>query len=387
MTAAGLASSASAQSAGRFVSGPLVWTPTFQIREAGVDSNIFNTPTDAKEDVSGGASTTVNSILTLGLVKATTSGGVEYTYFERYQNQRGLNRRVASHLEFPTRFSPDATFSWAKVKERASNEVDTRAPRTDLAFTLGILTRLTPGASVTLGAGKQKSEYERQVVFRDVELATQLNRASEQANAAARITITPLTTLAIDASAGRDQMPLRPQAETENFRVNAGVNFAPDAVVSGHAGVGYHVMQPRHADASNAVAGSFSGVTSDMNLSYTLLGITRFTGNLLRDASYSVSETQPSYVSTRASLDVLQAIAGPVDLTLRGGREKLAYPATVLAAARNDYADVLGGGVRIRLAPQKTVELLYDTSERRSSGGPQFGYKRRRLYTTITYEF
>ena len=387
MAAAGIASSASAQSAGRFVSGPLVWTPTFQIREAGVDSNIFNTPTAAKEDVSGGASTTVNSILTLGLLRATTAGGAEYTYFERYENQRGLNRRVSSHLEFPTRFSPDATISWAKVKERASNEVDTRAPRTDLAFTLGILTRLTSRVSVTLSAGKQKSEYERQVVFRDVELATQLNRTSEQANAAARVNITPLTTLAIDASAGRDQMPLRPEAETENVRMTAGVNFAPDAVIRGHAGVGYHVMQPRHAGASNAIAGSFSGVTSDVNLSYTLLGITRFTGNILRDASYSVSATQPSYVSTRASLDIVQAIGGPFDLTLRAGREKLAYPATVLAAARNDYADVLGGGLQIRVAPQGTLELLYDTSERRSAGGPQFGYQRRRIYTTITYGF
>jgi hypothetical protein len=169
--------------------------------------------------------------------------------------------------------------------------------------------------------------------------------------------------------------------------VNAGVDFAPDAVIRGHAGVGYHLMQPRHAGASNAVAGSFSGVTSDVNLSYTLLGVTRFTGNVLRDASYSISAIQPSYVSTRASLDIVQAITGPVDLTLRGGREKLAYPATILATARNDYADVLGGGLQIRLAPQKTVELLYDTSERRSSGGPQFGYKRRRIYTTITYEF
>src|SRR5258705_6640611 len=90
--AAGIASSASAQSTGRFVSGPLVWTPTFQIREAGVDSNVFNTPTAAKEDVSGGASATVNSILSLGLLRATTAGGAEYTYFERYENQRGLNR-------------------------------------------------------------------------------------------------------------------------------------------------------------------------------------------------------------------------------------------------------------------------------------------------------
>ena len=372
MAAAGIASSASAQSAGRFVSGPLVWTPTFQIREAGVDSNVFNTPTAAKEDVSGGASTTVNSILTLGLLRATTAGGAEYTYFERYENQRGLNRRVSSHLEFPTRFSPDATISWAKVKERASNEVDTRAPRTDLAFTLGILTRLTSRVSVTLSAGKQKSEYERQIVFRDVELATQLNRTSEQANAAARVNITPLTTLTIDASAGRDQMPLRPEAETENVRMTAGVNFAPDAVIRGHAGVGYHVMQPRHAGASNAIAGSFSGVTSDVNLSYTLLGITRFTGSILRDASYSVSATQPhTCPPARVSTSCRRSRALRSDATRRPGEACVSGDRPCGGAQR------LCGRARRRaadpVAPQGTLELLYDTSERRSAGGPQFG--------------
>jgi len=257
----------------------------------------------------------------------------------------------------------------------------------DLGFSLGILTRLTSRTSLTLSAGKQKSNYDRGIVFRDVELATQLDRESDQAIAAARVSLTPLTTLSIDGSAGRDHMPLRPQAETENFRMNAGVDFAPDAVIRGRAGVGYHVMQPRHTDASNATAGSFSGLTSDVNLSYTLLGVTRFTGNLVRDASFSASPVQPSYVSTRTSLDIVQAIAGPIDLTLRGGREKLAYPATVLAAARNDYANVLGGGLQIRIGSQGTIGLLYDKSDRRSSGGSQFGYKRRRIYTTITYGF
>src|SRR5262249_55904335 len=30
---------------GRFITGPLAWTPTFELRDAGIDSNVFNTPT------------------------------------------------------------------------------------------------------------------------------------------------------------------------------------------------------------------------------------------------------------------------------------------------------------------------------------------------------
>jgi hypothetical protein len=96
---------------GRFVTGPIAWTPTFELRDAGVDSNVFNTPTDAKEDMTATARSQVDSVLKLGLLRATTVGGLEYNYFEQYTSQRGLNRRVSTHVEIPvTRFSPNMTF-------------------------------------------------------------------------------------------------------------------------------------------------------------------------------------------------------------------------------------------------------------------------------------
>ena len=124
------ASSARAQEPakdGRFVTGPLAWTPTLELRDAGVDSNVFNTPTDAKEDVTASARSQVDSVLKLGLLRATTVGSLEYNYFERYTTQRGLNRRVATDLEIPVaRFSPHVSASWARMKDRSGNEIDIR---------------------------------------------------------------------------------------------------------------------------------------------------------------------------------------------------------------------------------------------------------------------
>src|SRR4029079_16386385 len=116
---------------GRFITGPLAWTPTFELRDAGIDSNVFNTPTEAKEDVTATARSQVDSVLKLGLMRATTVGSLAYNYFEQYTSQRALNRRVATRLEVPTmRFSPDLSASWARVKERSGNEIDIRTPRT-----------------------------------------------------------------------------------------------------------------------------------------------------------------------------------------------------------------------------------------------------------------
>jgi len=230
---------------GRFITGPLAWTPTFELRDAGIDSNVFNTPTDAKEDVTATARSQVDSVLKLGLLRATTVGSLAYNYFEQYTSQRGLNRSVATHVEVPAmRFSPNVSASWARVKERSGNEIDIRTPRTDLAYAGGLQARLTSKLSIIATAGRQKSTYDEAYTFHDTEIARQLNRESTMATVTARVALTPLTSLSIDATAAHDSFPFRPAAATDNGRVDARFEFAPDAVIRGAASVGYHSMQP-----------------------------------------------------------------------------------------------------------------------------------------------
>ena len=377
-----------AQGEQRFVSGPLTWTPVFQLREAGIDSNVFNASTDAKEDKVGTASSQVNSTLTLGVLQAVTQGTLEYQYFERYKQERGFNRRVNSHVEFPVaRFSPDVTVSWARTKERSGNEIDVRAPRTDWGYALGIQTRITPRIALTATGGKTKSTYERGFAFRGVEIASQLDRQTTSGSLSGRITLTPLTSLLLDASVGRDQFPFRPDAATDNIRGTVGVEFAPDAVIRGRASIGYHSLQPHQRGVSTSTMAAFDGVTSATELGYTLLDVTRFVGRFSRDSNYSISISQPIYVSTAGGLDVLQTLFGPVDLNVHASREQLKYEETELAIGHTDLADVVGGGLSIRVGSGAVVALLYDNIHRRSTGGRQFEYERRRIYTTVTYGF
>jgi len=384
-------SSAFAQNAasnGRFVSGPLVWTPTFQLREAGVDSNVFNTPTDPKQDVSGGAGGQLNSVLTLGLLQASTQGGVEYTYFQRYKHEGGLNGRVNTRLAFPlTRVSPEVAVTWDHVKERSGNEIDTRAPRTDFGYSVGLQTRLASRVALEADGGRQQSNYTQGFTFRGVGIAEQLNHTLTQATVTGRVTVTPFTVFTTDVSYGRDQFPSRPDAATDNMRADAGFDFAPDAVIHGRASVGYHKMQPHQRGVSAAVAGDFAGLTSSIDLGYTLLGRTRFNGRFGRDSSYSISTDQPIYISTIGGIDVLQTLFGPVNLNVHASRERMAYAANELAPERTDFANLYGGGLSIQAGAQMVVALIYDRSERRSSGGRQFEYDRSRIYTTVTYGF
>ena len=373
---------------GRFITGPLAWTPRFELRDAGTDSNVFNTPSDAKEDVTATARSQVDSVLKLGLLRATTVGSLAYNYFQQYTSQRGLNRRVATHVEVPTmRFSPDLTASWGRAKERSGNEIDIRTPRTDLAYAGGLQARLTTKLSIIATAGKQKSTYDSGFTFHDTEIAQQLNRESTMATVTAHVALSPLTSLFIDATAAHDSFPFRPTAATDNGRIDARLEFAPDAIIRGAASVGYHSMQPHDGQTTPSTTAAFSGITSSIDLGYTLLGVTRFIGHFSRDANYSLYIDQPYYRSTAGGLQILQRLFGPIDLDLRGSLENLDYPRTETEAAYVDTAETLAGGLSIRVSNEAVLALLYDNSERRSERGHDFGYQRRRVYTTITYGF
>ena len=373
---------------GRFITGPLAWTPTLEVRDAGVDSNVFNTPTDPKEDVTATARAQVDSVLKLGSLRATTGGSLEYNYFDRYTSQRGFNRRVATHLEAPAlRFSPTASAAWARLKERSGNEIDVRTPRTDLAYAGGIQARLTSRLSVIATAGLEKSTYDPGVTFHDVEVARQLNRETTMARVTARVALTPFTSLSIDGTVAHDDFPFRPAAATDNGRVDARFEFAPDAVIHGAASIGYHSMQPYYRGTARSTAAAYSGVTSSVDLGYALLGVTRFNARFSRDANYSLYVDQPYYLSTAGGLQILQRLFGPFDLDLRGTVEKLDYPQTETEAAHLDTADTFGGGLSIRVSGHAVLSLLYDRTERRSPLGREFEYQRRRVYSTMTYGF
>src|SRR4051812_48555760 len=104
-----VARTASAQAPAGLVSGPLTWAPTIELRDAGVDSNVFNDPENPKEARRAFFSSLVISKLKLPYLRLSTRGAVDYNYFERYTSQRSTNGLVNSRIVVPlSRFQPTA---------------------------------------------------------------------------------------------------------------------------------------------------------------------------------------------------------------------------------------------------------------------------------------
>jgi hypothetical protein len=385
-----MATAAAAQTASTpgFVSGPLTWTPTLTISDAGVDSNVFNSFEDPKEDVTGAFIPRVNAALNLPYLRMETIGGAEYQYFERYKNERALNGNVNSRVTLPFRLFQPAVFgSWAHARDRSGNELDVRARHTDTLYGAGLGFALATRVNFNLSGSVAKTRYDQGQDFRGVDIATQLNRQSMMATGSARITMTPFTSLLLDASVSQDEFALKPVLNTDNLRGDVGFEFSPDAVISGRAFVGYRAIYPERNISAPDGARTFFGVTSSVDLSYTLLGRTRFNPRIARDATYSVSGTTPYYVSTVAGMQITQTLFGPLQLLLRGDRERMQYPATPLEAARTDTAETWGGGLAIRVSARSLIAFNYDQAQRRSPAEPLFNFHRRHIYTTITYGF
>jgi hypothetical protein len=202
-----------------------------------------------------------------------------------------------------------------------------------------------------------------------------------------RVTLTPFTSLLLDASVSRDDFPFRPSASTDNVRGDLGFEFAPDAVIHGRAMVGFHSLRPRYGEATAGSLPAFDGITSSSEIGYTLLDVTRITGRFARESNYSILTSEPLYVSTGGGLDVVQTLFGPVDLNLRASRERLGYVETAVAAGHRDVADTVGGGFSIRVGSDAVIAVMYDNTDRRSNAGRDFEYRRHRVYTTVTYGF
>ena len=242
--------------------------------------------------------------------------------------------------------------------------------------------------SVNADLERFATQYDRNQSFRGVDIATRLNHHSTFLTTGMRVVLTPFTTMGVDGGVGRDDFDLKPSLNTRNYRAGLTFDFSPDAVIRGRAAVGFHKLDPVSPNAEPDGAQPFTGFTSAIDLGYTLLGGTRINPKLARDVSYSVSGTSPIFVSTAASLEVLQELVGPLDLVVHGSREKMAFPETPLAEqARTDYVEMYGGGLSVRLPNQGRIMFNYDNIRRRSNSGSAFGYERRHLYTSVTYGF
>jgi hypothetical protein len=165
--------------------------------------------------------------------------------------------------------------------------------------------------------------------------------------------------------------------------VSGGVTFDPHALLKGGATFGYRDFKPLSTDLPG-----YQGATASGNLSYTLLGMTRFGVEFKRDISYSYDVNQPYYLETGITGTVQQQIFGPFDAIARFGGARLAYRdragTMVEVSDRTDHVRTYGGGVGYHMGRDLRLGFNIDHQNRISQVSER-EYNGLRYGVSVTY--
>ncbi len=247
--------------------GPVYLTPEVQLRQIGVDTNVFNSAINPKSDFTftlGPEAHVWVPIGRRGLVK--TTAGADLVYFQEYSSERSIDPhaevRGEVYLHRVTLFLENDLLN---TRQRPNYEIDVRARRLENTLRAGGELRLSRKFAVEVAGRKSILRFDGDQVFTGSDLEQTLNRDTNGLSATARYQRTPLTTLAVRTETYRDRFISAPLRDGDTLRVQPGVEFRPRALVSGSAYLGYGRFLALHDELPD-----FRGVVGSARLRFRL---------------------------------------------------------------------------------------------------------------------
>jgi hypothetical protein len=372
--------------------GPFYMTPLFQVKELGVDSNVFNAAGEPVSDFT----TTVAPKLNLWVPVARrallkTTAAADLVWYAQYETERSVDPEGEARAEiYLRRITLFGEGHAVNTRQRMNYEIDARARQMRIDVAAGVELRLASKFSLEAAANGGKTKFDADEVYNGTSLQRTLNQRTRGGRAVARHRVTSLTTIAVKYEQQKDEFEFSPLRNSRSFRVMPGVELKPRALVKGTAYIGYRKFTPSSA----GVLPDFSGLVADLGLSYTMLGATTFGVSYRRDLTYSYEETQPFFVSNSVGASVRRALGRRFDVL--GSVDRHVY----------DYVDLIHAQPTLDLPPGDRVDTTWNYAAslgyrvgdgrigfgasywtRDSTTRPLRGYDNLRIGTTATYGF
>jgi hypothetical protein len=373
----------------RVHAGPFYVTPLIQLKELGVDSNVFNASGDQKSDFMTNVSPRANiwiPAVRRALVTATIA--TDLVWYAKYDSERSVDPQVSLRGEaYLGRLTLFAQNDFLNTRQRPNYEIDLRSRHVENDILAGADLRLTPKFSIEAAARRFDTKYDAEANLQGIYLYRTLNRKTSGVVLTARHRLTPLTTVAARYENLRDRFSFSPGRDSDSYRIMPGVEFNARALIRGRAYAGYRSFTPRQAD----VLPAFSGLAADLGLSYTLLGATSFGVSFRRDLTYSYEETQPFFVDSSPGVSVRRALGRRFDVILAVDRHRYEYRDLLTAGAalepRIDTTWNYSGSLGYRFGQGGRIGFGASYWTRDSTTVKFREYDNLRIGTTATYGF
>ena len=382
----------------RLHAGPLYVKPTLQLKELGIDNNVYNTYGDQQLS---DFTVTVMPKLDLSvpvakraLLQATTAA--DLVWYAKYAGERSVDPQLGLRGQiFLRRLTVSGERGYVNTRQRPNQEIDVRARHVDEMLTAAVEVAVTPEIAVKVAGHRLSTRYDDAAEYDNTSLQRTLNRETDGLEIKTRYRLTSLTSLAVRYDNLRDRFPMSPGRNSDSFKVMPGVEFKPRALISGNAYVGYRAF----TSVDPTVLPDFKGLVAQLGLSYTLLGATTFGVSYNRDLTYSYDELQPFFIDDSLGASVRRALGRRFDALVSADRHAYEYKdllksrtTTVADPPRIDPTRIdttwnYAANIRYRVSREGRVGVAVSYWHRDSTTRVFRGYDNLRVGTTMTFGF
>ncbi|HEX2343258.1 MAG TPA: outer membrane beta-barrel protein [Vicinamibacterales bacterium] len=366
--------------------GPVTLRPRLDIREMGFDSNVFNEASDPKEDFTANFTPRLDVLAEPSWARIRYATYANFVYFQEFSDERSINVGNEGRFELIlNRFRPYVAGMVANTRDRLNAEIDARAGRRDWRLEAGTLVALTSRTSIVAAVRHGSLEFDEDEVFNGVPLAATMNSDFDAFESGLRFTLTPLTTLQVTGLYQRDRFDTALGRDSTTWRIVPTLEFAPDALISGRLTVGFTSFEPESPSIE-----PYRGLTTSGALAWSI-DTTKLEGRIERDVRYSYELLQPYYLTTGGQITLTQIIAGPLDVQLSAGRQRLEYRDNDAAldlsiGERADTIVIWSAGIGYRLGDTARIGINYEDASRDSPVLLRT-FDRHRIYGSLSYGF
>ena len=178
---------------------------------------------------------------------------------------------------------------------------------------------------------------------------------------------------------------MAPKANTRSVDGSLRLTLDPAALIRGSASIGFTDFQP-----ADPQLPGYRGFVGSADLTYVLLGSTRFAVGGGRNTHYSYDVNEPYYLQTKIGGSVAQRLFGPFDVQVRGDIAFLEYRnrigATVTVLDRRDRVTTVGGGIGFHMGKDLRLSFNVDQNNRKTQVFDH-AYEKFLVGASLTYGF
>lgn len=369
------------QKKGRFRVGPIALTPRLELRNAGVDTNVFVAPTDPVEDTAVVLRLSADMFVPVGRrVRLAGTGWLDFNYFASEDDQRSTDPGGQGRVEVDAwRLTFVGGGGAFQSRQLYSTDIDERIQRNEQWANGGLRLRLT--TRLRAEAGLEKHEYRwNPTLEQGASVKEQLDRDSTVWKGGLRYRVTSLTDLVASAEMIDDTFLVAPPglATTTSYRYLAGFEFGERAFLTGRFVGG---LRDIPAGEAGSVA-PYTGPVFQASIVAPFLQRFRLNVGYDRDVYYSatggrIEEGIVRNTFTYGRFNAFLDIDAPLDLVLRltGGYEDAKYLRPFLVPGglidRRDQLYLSGASLFRRIGENALlgVSALYTRRESNYPGG------------------